>query len=197
MRSSMNLHALLDFAGLAICSVYATIPLFWLTVHPLIAHWRSAGRRAYFALLPLWFVYALAAFAIGWRYRQVHLYVSWMSWVPAVLFILMGFTLYQAAGQSFGRAKISGLAELEPAKHSQELVTTGIRAKVRHPIYLGHFCEMFGWMLGSGSLALAGMLVFFSTLGVLMIRREDAELEQRFGDAFRRYRATVPSFLPR
>ncbi len=193
----MKLHSFLDFAGLAICSVYATIPLFWLTVHPLIAHWRSAGRRAYLALLPLWFVYALTAFAIGWRFRHVHLYISWMSWVPAVLFILIGFVVYQAAGQSFGRAKVSGLAEIEPFNHPQELVTSGIRSKVRHPYYLGHFCELFGWMLGSGSLALAGMVVFSLLTGAIMIRREDEELEQRFGDAFREYRARVPAFLPR
>jgi methanethiol S-methyltransferase len=193
----MKLHQLLDFTGLAICSVYATIPLFWLTVHPLIARWRSVGRRAYFALLPLWFFYALTAFVIGWRFRHVHLYISWMSWIPAVLFMLMGFVMYQAAGQSFGRAKISGLAEIEPLNHPQELVTTGIRAKVRHPFYLGHFCELFGWMLGSGSLAIAGLLVFSLLTGAIMIRREDAELEQRFGEAFRQYRSRVPSFLPR
>ncbi len=193
----MNLHASLDFAGLAICSVYATIPLFWLTVHPLIARWRSVGRRAYVALLPLWFAYALIAFVIGWRFRHVHLYISWMSWVPAILFILMGFVVYQGAGQSFGRVKISGLAELEPSNHPQELITTGIRARVRHPFYLGHFCELFGWMLGSGSLALAGLLVFSLLTGAIMIHKEDEELEQRFGDAFREYRARVPSFLPR
>jgi protein-S-isoprenylcysteine O-methyltransferase Ste14 len=193
----MTFHTLLDFAGLAIGSVYATIPLFWLTVHPLIRRWRAAGRRAYFALLPLWFVYALVAFAIGWRFRHVHLYISWMPWVPAVLFFLMGGALYQAGRQGFERSKLIGLAELEPAKHRQELITTGIRARVRHPFYLGHFCELFGWMLGTGSLALAGLLAFSLLSGAIMLHREDAELEQRFGEAFRQYRARVPGFLPR
>ena len=193
----LNLYALLDFAGLAIGSVYATIPLFWLTVHSLAARWRSSGRRAYFALLPLWFFYALVAFTIGWRFRHVHLYVSWMAWVPAVLFLLMGFAMYQAAGLGFGRARAIGLPEIEPDSYSQQLITTGIRAKVRHPYYLGHFCELFGWMLGTGSLALAGMLAFTLITGAIMIRKEDHELEQRFGEAFREYRARVPAFLPK
>jgi len=30
-----------------------------------------------------------------------------------------------------------------------------------------------------------------------MMRREDAELEERFGEAFRQYRARVPGFLPK
>lgn len=193
----MTVHSLLDFAALAIGSVYATIPLFWLTVHPLIARWRTSGRRAYYALLPLWFTYSLVVFTIAWRSRHVHLYVSWMAWIPAVLFLLMGFGLYQAAGQRFGRSKIIGLAELEPDAHAQELVTTGIRTKVRHPLYLAHFCEMFGWMLGTGSLAVAGLLAFAVVTGAFMIRKEDDELEQRFGEAFRQYRERVPAFLPR
>jgi protein-S-isoprenylcysteine O-methyltransferase Ste14 len=193
----MTLHRLLDFAGLAIGSVYATIPLFWLTVHPMINRWRAAGRRAYLAVVPLWFAYALLAFAIGWRFRHIHLYVSWMSWVPAVLFLLMGAALYQAGRQRFEKVKIIGLAELEPAKHSQELITSGIRSRVRHPIYLGHFCELFGWMLGTGSLAVAGLLAFYLISGLIMMRREDAELEERFGEAFRQYRARVPGFLPK
>jgi len=193
----MNLHAALDFAGLAIGSVYATVPVFWLAVHPLIDRWRSSGRRAYFALLPLWLVFALVAFAIGWRFRHLHVYSSWMSWVPAVLFLLMGFALYQAAGSGFGRARVIGLAEIEPDSYGQQLITTGIRAKVRHPLYLAHFCELFGWMLGTGLVPLAGMVGFALVTGAIMIRQEDDELEQRFGEAFRQYRASVPAFLPR
>jgi protein-S-isoprenylcysteine O-methyltransferase Ste14 len=30
-----------------------------------------------------------------------------------------------------------------------------------------------------------------------MIRMEDAELEQRFGDAYREYRDSVPAVIPR
>ena len=193
----MNLHSFLDFAGLAIGSVYATIPIFWLAVHPFVERWRGPGRRAYVAVVPVWGVFAVVAFVVGWRFRHVHFYVSWMSWIPAVLFLLMGFALYQAGLQDFAREKIIGLAELEPARHPQQLITTGIRARVRHPFYLAHFCELFGWMLGTGSLTLAGMVVFALVTGAIMIRKEDDELEQRFGEPFRRYRESVPAFLPR
>ncbi len=33
--------------------------------------------------------------------------------------------------------------------------------------------------------------------GTIMIRMEDAELEQRFGDDFRNYRKQVPAVIPR
>ena len=178
----MTVHALLDFAGLAIGSVYATIPLFWLTVHPLITRWRTAGRRAYLALVPLWFAYALVAFAIGWRFRHLHLYISWMPWVPAVLFLLMGAVLYQAGRQEFRIRETcrAGRARALPAR--QEFVTTGIRSRVRHPIYLGTFCELFGWALGTGSLAVAGLAAFY----VAQRGPHDAPRRCRVGRAFRR-----------
>lgn len=193
----MKLYAFLDFAGLAICSVYCTIPLFWLVVHPLVKHWRGSGRGAYFVVLPVWAAFIAIAFVVGWRYQHLHLYQSWVAWIPGLLFILMGFALYQAATQNFTLAQITGLAELEPQRHRQELVISGIRAQVRHPIYLGHFCEVFGWTLATGSLALAGLLGLAVVTGTVMIRLEDHELEQRFGEAYRRYRQRVPAFLPR
>jgi protein-S-isoprenylcysteine O-methyltransferase Ste14 len=193
----MTLHSSLDFAGLAIGSVYATIPLYWLSVHPLIHRWRNSGRQAYAALVPLWMLYALIAFALGWRFRHMHLYISFVPWLPAFLFFLLGGALYKAGTMRFGRTKIVGLEELEPTQHGQELVTTGIRSKVRHPLYLGHFCELFGWALGTGSFPVIVMLAFAVLTGAIMIRKEDDELEQRFGEPFRRYREMVPAFLPK
>ena len=105
-----------------------------------------------------------------------------------VLFILAGFSIYRSASQGFDRAKVSGLAELEPGQHDQKLVVTGIRTQVRHPIYLGHLCEVLGWTIGTGSIALCGLLVFAVITGAIMIRKEDAELEARFGDLYRQYR---------
>lgn len=193
----MSLHSLVDFAAVAICSVYCTIPLFWIVTHGLLPRWRGAGRRAYAALLPLWAVFAFIAFALTMRLRHIHLYQSWLAWIPGALFILMGFMLYQTARQGFDRTQISGLAELEPERHRQQLITSGIRSQVRHPIYLGHFCEVFGWMLGTGSIAIFVLLVFGAVTGAVMLNMEDHELEARFGEAYRRYRESVPAFLPK
>jgi len=191
------MHAVLDIAGLAICSIYCTIPLFWLVVHPFVPHWREHGRRSYAVIMPAWAVFIAVAFALGWKFRHVHLYRSWAAWLPGVLFILMGLSIYRSAFQGFDQAKMSGLAEIDPLQTDQQLVTGGIRAQVRHPIYLGHFCEVFGWCLGTGSLALIALLLFAVVTGAFMIRLEDDELEQRFGEMYRVYRRSVPAFLPR
>jgi len=193
----MKLPALLDIVGLAVCSVYCTIPLFWLIFHPFVERWRRFGRRAYLAIMPAWGILIAGAFLLCWPARHLHLYESKLPWVLGALFILSGFSIYRSGSQGFSRAKVSGLAELEPGQHEQKLVVTGIRAQVRHPIYLGHLCEVFGWTLGTGSIALCALLVFAVVTGILMIRREDAELEARFGDLYRDYRSRVPALLPK
>src|SRR5215472_2690876 len=186
------MRAVLDIAGLAICSIYCTIPLFWLVVHSFVRRWREHGRRSYAVIMPVWAVFIAVAFVLGWRFRHVHLYQSWAAWLPGVLFILMGLSIYRSAFQGFDRAKISGLAQIDPLQTEQQLVTSGIRAQVRHPIYLGHFCEVFGWCLGTGSLALVALLLFAVVTGAFMLRMEDDELEQRFGEMYRVYRRSVP-----
>ena len=193
----MKVHSYLDVAGLLVGSVYCTIPLFWLVFHPFVERWRQYGRKAYVAILPAWGAFIATAFALGWPVRHLHLYQSRVAWVMGAIFILAGLSIYRSASQGFDRAKISGLAELELGQHEQRLVITGIRTQVRHPIYLGHLCEVMGWTLATGSLALCGLLVFAAITGAIMIRKEDAELEQRFGDAYRQYRDSVPALLDR
>ncbi len=76
-------------------------------------------------------------------------------------------------------------------------MTSGIRARVRHPIYLGHLCEMLGWSMGTGLAVCYGLTAFAVVTGAVMIRMEDAELEHRFGEDYRTYRQEVPALLPK
>ncbi len=193
----MNLRPIVDFVALLACSVYGTIPLFWFVVHPFAERWRSRGRRAYGLILPLWGGFITVAFLLMWPFRFAHFYTNWFAWAPAALFFLLGFSIYRAAFQKFDRAKVSGLAELEPDRHPQQLITSGIRARVRHPIYLAHLCEIIGWCIGTGLVALYALAAFAIITGAVMIRMEDHELEARFGEAFRAYRQKVPGVMPK
>jgi protein-S-isoprenylcysteine O-methyltransferase Ste14 len=193
----MTLRAILDLLAMLICSVYGTIPLFWLVVHPFIDRWRKRGRRAYALILPFWGFFIAITFLILWPHRFEHLYANWFAWVPAVTLFCIGFSVYSEAFQHFDRVQVSGLAELEPSRHRQELVTMGIRSRVRHPIYLGHLCEILGWCMGTGLIALYGLAAFAIVTGWVMIRIEDRELEARFGEQYRAYRQKVPAVIPR
>ena len=193
----MNLRPILDLIALLACSVYGTIPLFWFVVHPFIQRWRARGRRAYLFILPIWAAFIAIAFLIMWPFRLAHLYLTWLTWIPAAVCFVLGFSIYAAAFKRFDHTQFSGLAELEPGRHRQQLVTSGIRARVRHPIYLGHLCEIVGWCIGTGLIALFVLAGFAMLTGAIMIRMEDRELEARFGEAYRQYRQRVPGVIPR
>ncbi len=193
----MTLRSVIDLVAMLACSVYCTIPLFWLVVHPFIDRWRKRGRRAFTLILPIWAVFIAAAFAIVWPYRSAHYYQNWWNWLPAAFLFWIGLSIYKQAFRGFHRSQVSGLDELEPDLHRQQLVTAGIRARIRHPIYLGHLCEVLGWCVGTGLAPLFALAGFAMVTGALMIRIEDRELEQRFGDAYRTYRSDVPAVIPR
>jgi protein-S-isoprenylcysteine O-methyltransferase Ste14 len=123
--------------------------------------------------------------------------VSSWTWIPAACLFGIGFSIYVQAFRGFHHSQVSGLDELEPDRHCQELVTSGIRARVRHPIYLGHLCEVLGWCVGTGLLGLYVLAGFALVTGFFMIRVEDRELEQRFGERYHVYRRNVPAVIPR
>jgi protein-S-isoprenylcysteine O-methyltransferase Ste14 len=193
----MNLRAILDLLALLACSVYGTIPLFWFVVHPFVERWRASGRRAYAFILPVWGGFIAVTFWLMWPFRSVHFYARWFAWAPAAILFFVGFSIYHAAFQRFDRTQVSGLAELEPDRHRQQLITTGIRSRVRHPIYLGHLCEIIGWCIGTGLVALYALAAFAVITGAMMVSMEDRELEARFGQEYREYRSKVPSVVPR
>ena len=130
-------------------------------------------------------------------WRHVSLYSSWWTWLPASFLFALGFYLYAKSGKSFSAQQLGGLPELHDGHRDQRLVTSGIRARVRHPVYLAHLCEMLAWSIGTGLAVCWTLTVLAIVTGAVMIRMEDAELEKRFGDAYRQYRETVPPVLPR
>ena len=64
-------------------------------------------------------------------------------------------------------------------------------------MYLAHLCEMLAWSVGTGLAVCWGLMAFAIVTGGVMIRMEDGELEQRFGDAYRAYSNSVPAVFPR
>ena len=56
---------------------------------------------------------------------------------------------------------------------------------------------MLAWSVGTGLAVCYALTAFAMVTGAVMIRMEDKELEQRFGDDYRNYRQEVPAVLPR
>jgi protein-S-isoprenylcysteine O-methyltransferase Ste14 len=184
-------------AGWVACVVYSTVPLFWLMIHPRAQHWRNSSRSPFRVLAPLWILMWIGIGALSTPWRRAALYSTAWGWVPAVPLFAVGIYIYSRAGAHFSWSQLGGLPEVLPRHREQRLVTTGIRAQVRHPIYLGHLCEMLGWSLGTGLAVCWALTAFAIVTGAVMIRMEDAELEKRFGEDYAAYRERVPAVWPR
>jgi len=187
----------LEIVGWLACVVYSTIPLFWLMIHPFAGRWRTRRRSPYRVLLPVWMAMWAAMALITLPWWSVALYSADWAWGLAILLFAMGLFVYSRSGKNFSARQLGGLPEVHGANREQRLVTDGIRARVRHPVYLAHLCEMLAWSVGTGLAVCWGLTTFTIATGAVMIRMEDAELEQRFGDAYRAYRNSVPAVIPR
>ena len=95
-------------------------------------------------------------------------------------------------GSGYLHAKVVYAAEVK----TDSLVADGPFRRVRNPLYFGNMLLVTGMaalMNGSGALiAIVAMLVFCYRL----ILREEAELEARHGEPYRRYLAKVPRLWP-
>ena len=182
--------------GWVACVLYSTVPSFWLMVHPRAHRWRSRVRSPFRVLLPAWITMWIGVGALSGPWRKVAFYSTAWTWIPAGLFFAAGIILYLRSGAHFSLAQLGGLPELRSNQEHHRLVTSGIRARVRHPVYLAHLCEMLAWSLGTGLLVCYLLTAFAIVTGAVMIRMEDSELEKRFGPEFMAYRRKVPAILP-
>ncbi|HYA95252.1 MAG TPA: isoprenylcysteine carboxylmethyltransferase family protein [Terriglobales bacterium] len=189
--------AFVRVAGWLFALVLSTIPAYWLLVHPRAEYWRSRRGSRFRILGPLWIAIWVAVGAITWPWRHVLLYDSAYSWLAAAPFFAAGFYLYHRGRARFNFAQLIGRPEVQGEGFEQRLVTTGIRARVRHPVYLGHLCELIGWSVGTGLAVIYVLMVLAVITGAVMVRLEDDELERRFGEPYRQYRKRVPAVIPR
>src|SRR5215472_837895 len=175
--------------------LYSSIPFFWFAIHPFAGAWQRKHRSPYRLLLPIWAVIISLLGWITWPWHSARLYSSPWAWAPAIPLLLVGCRTYAAIRSEFGAHKLSGEAEVRPREHTQELVTTGMHARMRHPIYVAHLFNLAGWAIGSGLIVVyvlfgASLLISFP----LMIMLEERELAARFGTDYREYQRAVPLF---
>ena len=188
---------ILRTVGWLACVVYSTIPLFWFMVHPRAHKWREKDRSPFRVLVPAWLTMWVGVGMITGHWRDVLLYSSYWAWIPGVILFTIGLFLYSRSGAHFSWAQLGGLPEVRADHRDDRLITTGIRSRVRHPVYLAHLCEMFAWSIGTGLLVCWALTAFAMATGAVMIRMEDAELEKRFGAEYGLYRRSVPAVIPR
>jgi protein-S-isoprenylcysteine O-methyltransferase Ste14 len=82
-------------------------------------------------------------------------------------------------------------------RHNHKLITKGIYKKVRHPMYTAFWLWAVSppFLLGNWVAGLAG-IVGFGTLFFLRVGKEEAMMEERFGEEYRDYSAKTKRIIP-
>ena len=83
------------------------------------------------------------------------------------------------------------------AQQARQLATTGPYAYVRHPQYVGFILIMLGFLLQWPTLLTLAMFPILVWMYVRLARREEREVRAEVGEAYARYAAVTPAFLPR
>ena len=86
---------------------------------------------------------------------------------------------------------------LYAAQHAHALATTGPYARIRHPQYAAFVLIMLGFLVQWPTLLTLAMFPVLVFMYVRLARREEREVLNEFGAAYRRYAARTPAFFPR
>lgn len=92
---------------------------------------------------------------------------------------------------------ITGVITVMRAYNRDQLVTTGVFALVRHPVYAAWITMVFpglALLLRSWPMLLTPLVAY--AIFKSLIHREDEYLEQRFGQPYRDYRRRVNEVIP-
>lgn len=86
---------------------------------------------------------------------------------------------------------------LYDAQQRRSLATTGAYTYVRHPQYVGFILVMFGFLLQWPTILTLAMFPVLTVMYVKLARNEERDAIAEFGDAYRKYAAEVPGFIPK
>jgi len=76
------------------------------------------------------------------------------------------------------------------------LVTTGIYARTRNPMYFGATIMIFGWFLVFPYTFLLISAFLFTGLFYVTAKSEEKQLSQKYGKKYNAYKRRVPFFIP-
>ena len=106
--------------------------------------------------------------------------------------VVIGFLFGVAAFLAFRKARTT----LDPHGKVSAIVSDGIYRFTRNPIYLAFLLMLIGFPLNSGNywgILLSPVFVIF--MNSLVIEKEEAYLEKKFGDVYTSYKSRVRRWL--
>lgn len=108
--------------------------------------------------------------------------------------VIIGTTLSIKARKDLG-TNWAHSAEYQ-IKKNHELITQGIYAYIRHPIYTGIFLSCVGAEMVSDSYLFILIVFVFSPLAYIQAKNEEKILIEQFGKEYEKYMSTSKMFIP-
>lgn len=119
-------------------------------------------------------------------------HMSTAGWIVGTIVILAGEWVRLAG------VAAAGTVTRRRSRTVQRLVTYGVFAWVRNPLYVGNFLIWMGFTIISGVYwFLPIAIVIFSIEYSLIVRYEEGVLESIFGAEYLAYRQSTPRWVPR
>lgn len=115
-----------------------------------------------------------------------------MNWIVGFVLIVLGEAIRLSG------VAAAGTVTRRRSRTVQRLVTYGIFAWMRNPLYVGNFLIWMGFTVISGVLWFIPVAVLlFAIEYTLIVRYEEGVLESIFGQEYLRYKARTPRWFPR
>ncbi len=186
------------WVGLILIALGVGVLLYWLSIHPFIRLWRRVGA------IPTVAVHCAAMFVLAavviWQRDAVmvgNLGTNYVMIGLAVAVVASSIVMRRRQARGFDTRFLIGLPELDPGRYDSHLVTTGLYERMRHPRYVQLFLALLGYGLFVNYVIVYIQVVVILVVLRMVVRFEERELLDRFGNEYRDYMARVPRFIPR
>jgi protein-S-isoprenylcysteine O-methyltransferase Ste14 len=154
----------------------------WLILVPVIACWCALP---WLGVTHERGVFAVPAFA---RETAAYAAIRWASAAAAVAFLLLTIQCWRRMGRDW---------RMDISDRNTSLITDGLFAKVRHPIYAFSIALMIATAIVLPSVAMLIVAAAHIALMNVKARSEEAHLARMHGDAYLRYVERTGRFVPR
>ena len=109
------------------------------------------------------------------------------------IFLLWGFLQYRLV-RGYRKERSGGGFGMETMP--DRIITEGVYAYLRNPMYLGHLIFMAGLAITFSSWLALALLVFHVVWFHLRVLHDEERLEARFGEPYRAYKTRVKRWIP-
>jgi methanethiol S-methyltransferase len=171
--------------------------VYWLLIHSLARQWRRWGAvRTYLLVLPALIAFGALLFHTRRDLLGRDLGTSWTLIAVALVLCCPIMWLELRYWRQLKLSVLVGIPEVSNSAPSR-LLRDGIYGTVRHPRYLSAGIGLLVNALIANYTGVYVLLLAVLPPGILMLRLEERELVQRFGDDYRAYQRQVPQMIPR